>query len=165
MKKELKMKTSKNKIAQVANFLEELSWVLESNKSPSLTDISEILREIKSNDNSIKVNIVNHKDRNYLVGILPKLLQNNKLFKSNSEMLDFAEDVLNLKPSRASKRSRIEYIGWIVCEVANSNNSKLNSLYDYLDSIISDENKIKKIREAKKLPNFSWNEAIRNISY
>lgn len=159
------MKTSKNKIAQVANFLEELSWVLESNKSPSLKDISEILREIKNNDNSVKVNIVNHKDRNYLVGILPKLLQNNTLFKSNAEMLDFAEDVLNLKPSRASKRSRIEYIGWIVCEVANSNNSKLNSLYDYLDSIIGDENKIKKIREAKKLPNFSWNEAIRNISY
>lgn len=165
LKQELKMKTSKNKIAQIANFLEELSWVLESPNSPSLKDISETLRELKENDNTINVNIVNNKGRDYLVGILPKLLQNNKLFKSNSEMLDFAEDVLKLTPSRASKRSRIEYIGWIVCEVANSNNSKLNSLYEYLDKIVGDENKIKKIREAKKLPNFSWNEAIRNISY
>lgn len=157
------MKTTKNKISQVANFLEELSWVLESNKSSSLKDIAKILRDEKNNSNN--TNRLNREDRNHLVGILPKLLQDNKLFKRNSEMLDFAEEVLNLKPSRASKRSRIEYIGWIVCEVANSNNSELNSLYDYLDNLVGDENKIKKIREAKKLPNFSWNEAIRNINY
>ncbi len=159
------MKITKNKIAQVANFLEELSWVLESSNNSSLKEISQTLRELKTDNNTVDVNIVNNKGRDYLVGILPKLLQNNKLFKSNTEMLDFAEDVLSLKPSRASKRSRIEYIGWIVCEVANSNNSKLNNLYEYLDKIVGDENKIKRIREAKKLPNFSWNEAIRNISY
>lgn len=160
------MKISKNKLNQIANYLEELSWLLESNKSLSLKDISSVLREVDTSGNLLNNNnFTSNKSRNFLVGILPKVLQDNQLFKSNSEMLDFAEEVLNLKPSRASKRSRIEYIGWIVCEVSNSNNKKLDELYDYLEGVIGDENRIKKIKAAKKLPNFSWNEAIRNISY
>lgn len=160
------MKLSKNKINQIANYLEELSWLLESNKNLSLKDISSILREVNTVEQPIyNNNFTSNKSRNFLVGILPKVLQDNQLFKSNSEMLDFAEEVLNLKPSRASKRSRIEYIGWIVCEVSNSKNNQLNELYNYLEDVIGDEIKIKKIKAAKKSPNFSWNEAIRNISY
>lgn len=158
------MKTSKNKLNQVANYLEDLSWLIESNKNLSLKDISSILREVNAFDEPLrKNNFSSNKSRHYLVGILPKLLQDDQLFKSNSEMLDFAEEVLNLNPSRASKRSRIEYIGWIVCEVSNSNDKQLSNIYNYLEGLIVDENKIKKIKAAKKLPNFSWNDAIRDI--
>lgn len=158
---------NKNKLIQTANFIEELSWVFESNKSISLKDASNIIRNLsieKSNNLNNKLEITFEEEgKTYLVGVLPKILQDIDLFKSNSEMLDFAEKVLLLKPSRAAKRSRIEYIGWIVCEVSNTKNENLESLYKYLKNIFSDEKTISKIKKAKKETSFSWNEVIRNL--
>lgn len=162
------MKNSKNKLVQAANLIEELSWLLESNKSLSLKEVSELLRDHSFNDSSIPSKVVSkyansNPNKQFLVGALPALLQDNSLFKSNSEMLDFAEDVLNLSPSRAAKRSRIEYIGWIICEVSNLNDKNLESLVYSLSAIVGDENKIKKMKAAKKEPNFSWNTTIQNL--
>lgn len=78
-------------------------------------------------------------------------------------MLDFAEQVLQLKPSRAAKRSRIEYIGWIVCEVSNTESKKLDDLYTQLRIILNDKNVVSNIKQAKKSADFSWNEIIRNL--
>ena len=78
-------------------------------------------------------------------------------------MLDFAESVLELKVSRASKRSRNEYIGWIVCELSNLSDSQMISFVDSLEKIVGNELKIKQIKEAKKQPNFSWNDTITKL--
>ncbi len=158
----------KNNLFQIANFIEELSWLMESNKNLSLKEISRTIREL-SDSNSKKSNITSkyslkNANNQFLVGVLPTLLQDKELFKGNSEMLDFAESVLNLSPSKAAKRSRIEYIGWIVCEVASLSNSKLEKLVQTLSGIVGDEIKIKKMKEAKKQPNFSWNEAIQKLN-
>lgn len=162
------MKTNKNKILQAANLIEELSWLLEANKGISLKDVSEIIRQQNNSNSSISQNVVSkythsNPNKQFLVGALPSLLQDNSLFKSNSEMLDFTEEVLNLKPSRAAKRSRNEYIGWIVCEVSNMNDSNLESLVKSLSSIVGDEIKIKRMKAAKKEPNFSWNTTIQSL--
>jgi len=162
------MKTNKNKIKQVANLLEELSWLLDSNKGVSLKEASMILREQNETSSSLSNNVFDkyvnkNQNKHFLVGALPSLLQDNTLFKSNSEMLDFVEDVLKLKPSRAAKRSRIEYIGWIVCEVSSLNDKGLESLVKSLSVIVGDDTLLKKIKEAKKKPNFSWNETIQKI--
>lgn len=158
---------NKNKLILAANFIEELSWLLESNKNLSLKDVSNLIRSlsIERNDTIHKMNekSISNEGKSFLVGVLPKILQDNDLFKSNSEMLDFAEEVLQLKPSRAAKRSRIEYIGWIVCEVSNSDNKKLDALYKFLENIFSDEKRILKIKQAKKEIGFSWNEVIRGL--
>lgn len=158
---------NKNKLIQTANFIEELSWLLESNKSVSLKDVSIFIRNLNK-ERSYNINNkldfqFENEGKTYLVGILPKILQDNDLFKSNFEMLDFAEEVLLLKPSRAAKRSRIEYIGWIVCEVSNIEDENLVNLYKYLKNIFSDENRVQKIKQAKKEVGFSWNEIIRNL--
>lgn len=163
------MKTNKNKIIQAANLIEELSWLLDSNKNISLKDIAEIIRQQSNSGSSISGSVVSkythsNPNKQFLVGALPSLLQDNSLFKSNSEMLDFAEDVLRLSPSRAAKRSRTEYIGWIVCEVSNLNDKDLESLVQTLSAIVGDENKIKKMKAAKKEPNFSWNTTIQKLS-
>lgn len=162
------MKTNKNKILQAANLIEELSWLLEANKGISLKEIAEVIRKQNISDSSISQNVVskythNNPNKQFLVGSLPSLLQDNFLFKSNSEMLDFAEEVLKLNPSRAAKRSRNEYIGWIVCEVSKLNDIDLQSLVNSLSTIVGDENKIKKIKAAKQEPNFSWNNTIQNL--
>lgn len=158
---------NKNRLNHIANFIEELSWLLESNKDLSLKEVSDNLRNLTKNRSNrfySNMDISSSKEgKSFLVGILPKILQDNDLFKTNSEMLDFAEQVLKLNPSRASKRSRIEYIGWIVCEVSNTKSENLESLYSYLKNVFSDETKIKEIKQAKKSKEFSWNEIIRNL--
>ena len=158
---------NKSKLVQVANFVEELSWLLEGNKNTSLKEVSNIIRSLSSNKNNLIHNSIDFSSdsdgKTYLVGILPKILQDNELFKSNSEMLDFAERVLLLKPSRAAKRARMEYIGWIVCEVSNTESKNLDSLYKYLKEIFSDENRVREIKKAKKEVGFSWNEIIRSL--
>ena len=87
-----------------------------------------------------------------------------ELFKSRDEIIDFAETVLNLPISRASKRSRTEYIGWVVCEVAKMNDNRLTDLVSALENIVGDDYKIKEMKRAKKEPNFSWNDTIKKLS-
>ena len=65
--------------------------------------------------------------------------------------------------SKAAKRSRIEYIGMIVCEVSNSNSSQLNRLVEALERIIGNENQMQAVKKARKEPNFSWNETIAKL--
>lgn len=159
---------NKNKINQIANYLEELSWLIDGNKNISFKEISNLIRDLSYERNNLahfnSSSIENEQSgKTFLVGILPKILQDTELFKSNSDMLDFAEQVLQLKPSRASKRSRNEYIGWIVCEVSNTESKKLDDLYTQLRIILNDKNLVINIKKAKKSADFSWNEIIRNL--
>jgi len=161
-------KTKKTKINQAINFVEELSWLLDSKKIISLKDTVNILKEIIENDSTEHFNLFNIKskrsNKHVLVGVLPELFQDEELFKSRTEMLDFAESVLSIKISRASKRSRIEYIGLIICEVTKLNDGQMNILVEALENIVGNDTKIKQMREAKKQPNFSWNETILKLS-
>lgn len=161
-------KTKKNKINQAINFVEELSWLLENKKNISLKETVALLKDLLEGESIESVNMFNIKakrsNKHALVGVLPELFQDEELFKSTSEMLDFAESVLTIKISRASKRSRNEYIGWIICEVTKLNDSQLHILVEALENIVGNDSKIKQMREAKKQPNFSWNETILKIS-
>lgn len=160
-------KNKRNKINQAINFIEELSWLLDNKKNLPLKDsvvlLKELLEKDSDNQSSLFTNKSSRSDKRVLVGILPELLQDEELFKSVSEMLDFAESVLELKVSRASKRSRNEYIGWIVCELSNLSDSQMISFVDSLEKIVGNELKIKQIKEAKKQPNFSWNDTITKL--
>lgn len=118
-----------------------------------LKEISSYLRDIENiNEYPLKLSSKNddNKHSRFLVGVLPSLFLDEELFKSRDEILDFAETVLYLPISRSSKRSRTEYIGWIVCEVAKMNDSRLFELVSELENIISDDYKIKEVKKAKK---------------
>jgi hypothetical protein len=160
-------KNKKNKISQAINLMEELSWLLDNKKNISLKDSVSLLKEMVDNESfnhgSLLSSKVKRSNKRVLVGILPELLQDEELFKSTSEMLDFADNVLKLKVSRASKRSRNEYIGWIVCELSNLNDNQMISFVDSLEEIAGNDFKLKQIKEAKKQPNFSWNETISKL--
>lgn len=161
-------KNNKIKINEVANFLEELSWLLEKKHISSLKETSSYIRDIGKNLNDYTLNFSsrknNNKHSNFLVGVLPSLFLDKELFKNRDEILDFAEKVLRLSMSRLAKRSRMEYIGSIVCEVAKMSDSQLFDLVSELGNILGDESKIKEIKKAKKEPNFSWNDTIKKLN-
>ena len=87
------------------------------------------------------------------------------LFPKKNDVLDFADTVLNLKLSKEAKRSKNEYIGMIVCSIAKSKDDSIRKeLVDALELLINNESKIMKVREARKKPNFSWNNTISMLS-
>lgn len=157
----------RKKITQAINFVEELSWLLDSKKSIDLKEIPYLLRNLLENNLSVsgidKFSSPNP-NKNYLIGILPNLFQDNDLFKTNIDLADFAETILKIPVNRAEKRSRYELIGLIVCEVTNLKESDLTNLVDALSKIAGSNEKLKQIKEAKKKANFSWNDAIKTLS-
>ena len=163
-------KNELNKIYQSINFIEELSWLIDGKKNISLKELSFLLREIVENNSPYTNNKVNKKNvsrpnKHFLIGVLPELFQDSELFKSTSELLDFAESVLEIKPiSRASKRSRMEYIGYIICEITYLKESQLKNLVNALENIVGNDIKLRQMKDAKKQPNFSWNETILKLS-
>lgn len=153
------MKKKVNDIEGFVNIIEEISWVLDG-KSINLNDVVKQLRQVSSADAPLK----NSSSVTHLVGILPQLLMDKELFEKNEDLLDFAEQILKLKAKRAGNRSRIESIGWIVCELAKSDDHIRQDLVDALDSLIDNEEKKAQIKKDRKMPNFSWNDAIARLN-
>lgn len=161
-------KNKLHKLKQTINFIEELSWLLEGRRDLSLKESSKLLNELIYEKDDRTVNKLNLSDKSKsnryaLVGCLPDLFQDVDLFKTTSELLEFAETVLNIRISRAAKRSRNEYIGYIVCEVTKLQDGQLGPLVSSLENIVGDEIKLKQVKAAKKELNFTWNETIKSI--
>lgn len=157
----------KKKITQAINLVEELSWLLDSKKGVELKEIPSLLRGLLEPNSAISVPSKfssPNPNKNYLIGILPNLFQDNELFKTNIDLADFAETILKIPVNRAEKRSRYELIGLIICEVTTLNESDLTNLVEALSKITGSNEKLKQIKEAKKKANFSWNEAIKTLS-
>lgn len=163
--------TRETKINHAIDFIEELSWILSSNKYSKLN--------LKEFANYLRNDFVNRKEQNdinkiysvspnkeFLVGILPKLFQDLSIFFKNEDIADFTSEVLKIKISRVEKRSRYELIGLVVCEVSELDDNSLAELVKTLSQIIRDEGKLKIIAKEKKnkLTGFSWNKTIRRLT-
>lgn len=153
-------KTTKTKSKRVQSFIQELAWVFDSFKDVSFKDVYECYSQQCGSENS-SIRIAG--ETQYLVGVLPKLFQDNELFPKKEDILDFSEQVLGLSLSRAAKRSRIEYIGMIVCEVSNSDSYRLGKLVEALEKLIGNEAQMQKVKKARKEQNFSWNDTIAKL--
>lgn len=153
------MKKKVNDIDGFANIIEEISWVLDG-KDVNLKDIVKKLRQLGSVDMPMK----NSSSVTHLVGILPQLFMDKELFEKNVDLLDFAEQILKLKAKRTGNRSRTESIGWIVCELSKSDDNIRQDLVDALESLLGNEEKKAQIKKERKMPNFSWNEAIARLN-
>ncbi len=154
----------KSKIIKAIKFVEELSWVLDSKKSVNLKDVPMLLRNLLETESALPVPekySSSNPNKNYLIGILPNLFQDNVLFKSNLDLAEFAENILKIPVPRAEKRSKYELIGLIVCEITKLNDADLTNLVEALSVITGSKQKLKQIKAAKKQANFSWNDAIK----
>lgn len=154
----------KRRVIQAINFVEELSWLLDSKKNIDLKEIPELLRNLLENDNNLFSNTKYsspNQNKNYLIGVLPTLFQDEELFKTTNELIDFAINVLRISSlSKLAKRSRYEYIGLIVCEITTLNDDNLSNLVSALAEITGSKEKLKQFKEEKRKENFSWNDTI-----
>jgi hypothetical protein len=160
--------TDETKVKYAIDFIEELSWLLDSKRKLKLNEIPKILRAQMLANNSV----VNAADKyaspnpniHYLIGVLPRLFQDTKLFPKNEDIASFAKDVLGVDVSRVEKRSKYELIGLVVCECNELNDSKLEDMVNALSAITGSAEKISRFVEEKKLTGFSWNETIRKLA-
>lgn len=151
-------KMSKAKENKLVKFAEELSWLMDAYKEFSLDDILELFIQ-NSKENSEHMHGL-YSNTSYLVGVLPRMFQDKELFENNSDLASFAKDVLHIELKNSEKKSRMEIIGTIVCNIANDNSELLDTLVKALESIMDNESKMAEVKKSRKQPNFSWNAII-----
>jgi hypothetical protein len=160
--------TDETKVNYAIDFLEELSWLLESKKNLKLNEIPTILRNKLLTSSNVTKSAEKYVSPNpnihYLIGVLPRLFQDPKLFSKNEEIADFAVEVLGIQISRIEKRSKYELIGLIVCEANTLNDKELENLVGSLAVITGSSEKINLMAKEKSLVGFSWNETIRKLA-
>ena len=149
-----------NKHNRILNFMQELSWITENYKDIAIKDIYRLLQE--SNDKGMTAGKLKA-DTKYLVGVLPTIFQDNELFPKKEDILEFAKQELGIELNIQAKRSKIEYIGSILCKVSNENSGKLEQLVDTLDMLLNNESKMAELKRHRQEPNFSWNETIAKL--
>lgn len=157
-------KAKLRKLNQAINMIEELSWIID-NSSLKFKEIPEIIKYALEVKESSLIVSEKYKSKNpnkdQLIGILPNFLQDQDLFRTNKDLVDFGENILNIIITRADKRPKYELIGLIICEIRNLNDFELEKLVDALIKITNSEEKLLKIKYKKNTDaNFSWNDAI-----
>jgi hypothetical protein len=160
--------SEETKVKHAIDFIEELSWLLDSKRKLKLSDIPEVLRNQLSTTNSAASAADKYASPNpnihYLIGVLPRLFQDKKLFPKNEDIASFANDVLGVDISRVEKRSKYELIGMVVCECNELDDSKLEVMVSALALITGNLEKINRFAEERKVTGFSWNETIRKLA-
>lgn len=152
-------------VQQFINFFEELSWLLDSNKELNFKNASKFLKLCR-NSLAHGMNISDGTSEAYnLIGVLPSLLKDNEIFQNNSQLVQFAEEVLAIKIPRWEKRSRNELIGLIICEVEEVNRERLNILTQWAANILKNKSQVKDMQSKAKTSGnlFSWNETIQKL--
>ena len=159
----------KKRTLDALSFLEELGWLLESKKNLKLGQaVKDLKKLMRGPESALKVGseyTSPNPNIHFLIGVLPRLFQDEMLFPSNATIAQFAEEVLNVPVSRYEKRSKYELIGLIVCQTDQLNDQKLEELVRALAQITKSEAKLNSIRSARESGQFSWNNTIRQLSY
>jgi len=158
--------SNKKKVQQAINFIEELSWLVNSKNVPDLKEIPNLIRSVISDNTSNIARKYSSKNqnKNSLVGVLPNLFLDLELFKSNGDIADFSLSVLKIEIPRFEKRSRFEIIGLIVCEVFSLEDKELEVLVNAIEELTGDNDKLKKVKAEKQKANFSWNQTIQKLN-
>lgn len=149
----------------IQRFLEELSWVLNTYSNLDFKAISntELTSTIKGRP-AFQQYISKNPNVHFLVGALPTIFSDEKLFLSNQDIADFANEALNLEISRWEKRSRYELIGLIVCETTKLDDERLTRLVGALSNLMGDDARVRNLSELRRTSRMSWNELIQNLS-
>lgn len=149
-----------NRQRRILNFMQELSWLVDNYKDISIKDIyNQLQKSSEDKETTGKLQT----DTKFLVGVLPSILQDKDLFPKKEDILEFAKQELGLELSLQSKRSKIEYIGTILCMVSNENSGKLERLVEALDTLLNNDSKMKELKKYRMEPDFSWNETIEKL--
>lgn len=149
----------------MARFIEELSWLLTSYADLDFRALGQVGSEIIHNTR--QRNFLTHGDRNpsirHLVGALPGVLVDERLFPSNEMIVEFAQETLEMTIPRWSKKSRYELIGHVVCNTDQAPPWKVESLVAALDRLIAAKGTARTKIEKQIRSGASWNEVIQGL--
>ncbi|MFU2508911.1 hypothetical protein [Pseudoalteromonas sp. ASV78] len=154
----------KNKVLQAANFIEELAWLLNSKKKVDLENISELLRSQIEPTQSVIPEAQQVNKLKHYIGVLPFLLQDKELFRTNMDIVEFAENLFSIKMSRNDRRSRYELVGFIVTEITKVDKDKLLTVMNALSVLTESDDKLIQFKKSRNDIDFSWNEAISKLN-
>ncbi|EGQ9780401.1 hypothetical protein FWP50_24905, partial [Vibrio parahaemolyticus] len=169
-----KQLSDEKKLRQAIDFVEELSWLLESKNKLRLSEIPDILRDASkyqkksvTNEsfNSTEKYVSPNPNVHYLIGVLPSLFLDTDIFPKNDDIIKFANEALKIYSINSNaNRSRFEIIGHIVCKCTELDDGDLNMLVSALSYILGDKDNIKQVAKEKQSTGFSWNETIRKLA-
>lgn len=153
----------------VKKFLEELSWVLNSYSNLDFRAIPEVISGTNASSlrrgSEFQQYVSKNPNIHFLVGALPVIFSDERLFPSNEDIAEFASDALALPISRWEKRSRYELIGLIACETAKLDDEGLARLVQALARLTSDEARVRNVFKERKDKKMSWNEMIQRLTH
>lgn len=153
-------KKSKIELNKSISFIEDLCWLLDSQKNINYTEILKVLGEIKQRKNNLL-----KPSTDELIGILPQLLTDKTLFTTNKSLAQFSDEILGIEILNWHKRSRYEMIGVIICKVQESPQIAAGISTYVLTNILQNKEKIRKYQKEieKNNDQFLWNDAIHKI--
>lgn len=149
-------------------FLEELTWVLSTYSD---IDYQAILKHFDTLPLRSKKGVIafpDHVPKNpnihYLIGILPGVLRDDKIFPTNEDLSEFAVTVLGVGIPRWSKKSKFELIGHILCQAVDLDDAKLEILAQALSKLAAGDKRAKVLMERKKVQRLDWNIIIQRLT-
>ena len=161
-------KKNEQNVDKFLNFAEELSWLLDNYKGLKIEEtVLQIKRVMSEGENELLRNDfvdASHKSTRSLVGIFPELFQNRTLFPTNQSIIEFANEVLQMKINPSKNRSKTEIIGEIVCTTYSLTELEIEKVVNALNKMVDNENVVKSVKQMKNEATFSWNEIIQKLA-
>jgi len=166
-KKTAEKKPSEADLKRASMALDDFVWSLQRINVRQLSEAAEAFRSFLSSggpeDMIASTYRSGNENKDFLIGVLPRLFQDKELFPQNEDITEFASAALGLDMSRAGKRSRYEIIGKIVVEMSNLGDEKFALVANALDALVDDREKLANMAEIKRSGKFSWNETIQQL--
>lgn len=156
----------KNDSAKATRFLEELSWLFQSQSDIDTKSIAKALadaakqRTVRQGFSSF---VSPNPNIHFLVGILPLVLRDESLFPTNGSIAEFAISALGMQMLRWEKKSKFELIGEIVCNAIDLDDGELSKLVEALSVLAKGDSLAKAIVLDAHTAKRSWNEIIQSL--
>lgn len=152
----------------LTKFVEELSWLMSSYEDLDFRALGELASDFRRVDRAA---LTLHEraggrrvpSANFLVGVLPKLFTDQKLFPNNEDIVEFAYSILDINLSRWEKKSRYELIGLIVCQTEQSTEHRIDMLIQALAAMVDDRGLARSEAATQRRSGASWNEVIQKL--
>jgi len=148
-------------------FIEELSWLLSTYDDLDFRALSTLADQLstaqRANSNLRSHSAGRQPTTQLLVGVLPSLLTDEKLFPTNEDIIEFSGLALGITIPRWHKKSKFELIGHIVCSTEQADPTRLQNLVRAVGDLMDDKGERRRTLEAQRKSGMSWNEVIQKI--
>lgn len=148
-------------------FVEELSWLLSNYDDLDFKALGSLREQVNFTHNTHS-NLRNRSasrapTAQLLVGVLPSLLTDEKLFPTNEDIVEFSGVALGIVIPRWHKKSKFELIGHIVCSAEQADPFRLDSLVSALNDLLDERSEVRKNLEEQRKSGLSWNDVIQRL--